>query len=145
MYVCGPAMCTVRKPGPSLLLRTLEGLPVAGCLALSSEGWVTGLTEDLRPRSQADLHSLVLFQPRTLGLQSLGDEPREDTAVPQPSCNHPQVLGCHTWTQAPAPKHRPVCGQKALLTGTSSATSPAAVLRAGKALALTSEFPRMRK
>ena len=77
-------MCTVRKPGPSLLLRTLEGLPVAGCLALSSKGWVTGLTEDLRPCSQADLHSLVLFQPGTLGLQSLGDESRENAAVLQP-------------------------------------------------------------
>ena len=45
---------------------------------------MTGLTEDLRPCSQADLHSLVLFQPGTLGLQSLGDESRENAAVLQP-------------------------------------------------------------
>ena len=76
----------IKKPCPSLLLPVLEGLPVAGCLALNDKGWVAALMEELRPCLQgAVTHPPALTSTQYTYASLTGDGPREDAAVLQPT------------------------------------------------------------
>ena len=75
----------IRKPCPSLLLPVLEGLPVAGCLALNEKGWVASLMEELRSCFQVVLTHPPGFTSTQYTCALLtGDGPREDAAALQP-------------------------------------------------------------